>query len=70
VVSKPAKESLIAALPDTQACPCCDSVMVKEDGSPDTYVCGNCGARVWADPIGCGLVRYSILKRGVSNETP
>ena len=42
-----------------QACPRCDSVMIKDERQ--TYTCTNCGVRVWADPIGCGLVRYNIL---------
>jgi len=55
------KTQWLKDLSTTQACPVCDSVMVKDDGQ--TYICQQCGVRVWADPIGCGLVRYNILRR-------
>ncbi len=55
------KKTLIEELPFMQSCPCCPGRMFKEVGSQDTYRCSDCGVRVWADPIGCGLVRYNIL---------
>jgi len=53
------KRTWLKDLHDTAPCPRCDSVMIK--GERQIYTCSNCGARVWADPIGCGLVRYNIL---------
>ena len=53
------KRTWLKDLADTMACPRCDSVMIKDEYQ--TYTCTNCGVRVWADPIGCGLVRYNIL---------
>jgi DNA-directed RNA polymerase subunit RPC12/RpoP len=53
------KDNWLQDLADTIACPHCDSVMIKNEHQ--TYTCTNCGVRVWADPIGCGLVRYNIL---------
>jgi hypothetical protein len=52
------KKTWLKDLPDTHDCPRCDSVMTKDD---QTYSCVECGLQVWADPIGCGLVRYVIL---------
>ena len=53
------KRNWLKDLRDTAPCPYCDSVMVLDERQ--TYTCTNCGVRVWADPIGCGLVRYNIL---------
>ena len=55
------KKTWLQDLPFMQSCPCCPGRMLREAGSPDTYQCVDCGVRVWADPIGCGLVRYNIL---------
>lgn len=61
------KKTWLKDLPDTQACPTCDSVMIKDERQ--TYTCANCGVRVWADPIGCGLVRYNILPEKKMSKT-
>lgn len=57
------KRSLIKKLTPVIPCPCCPGQMEKEPNSLDTYYCSRCGSRVWADPIGEGLVRYNVISR-------
>ena len=60
------KKTWIKDLPDTIPCPVCNATMVKDEDQ--TYIC-TCCVRVWADPIGCGLVRYNILPERKMNKT-